>query len=89
MKTVPLSTVFMLLHDIAYKMQQIDVDELDADYEQHLQRERNKPPELTASKSTRLSQTAAERMRKKRQSLNRNCLLKYLNLFLLVRIPRQ
>lgn len=38
MKTVPLSTVFMLLRDIAYKMQRIDVDELDADYEQHLQR---------------------------------------------------
>lgn len=46
MKTVPLSTVFMLLRDIAYKMQRIDVDELDADYEQHLQRERDKPPEL-------------------------------------------
>lgn len=46
MKTVPLSTVFMLLRDIAYKMRQIDVDELDADYEQHLQRERDKPPEL-------------------------------------------
>lgn len=42
MKTVPLSTVFMILRDIAY---QIDVDELDADYEQHLQRERDKPPE--------------------------------------------
>lgn len=46
MKTVPLSTVFLLLRDIAYKMHQIDVDELDADYEQHLQRERDKPPEL-------------------------------------------
>lgn len=46
MKTVPLSTVFMLLRDIAYKMHRIDVDELDADYEQHLQRERDKPPEL-------------------------------------------
>lgn len=46
MKTVPLSTVFLLLRDIAYKMRQIDVDELDADYEQHLQRERDKPPEL-------------------------------------------
>lgn len=45
MKTVPLSTVFLLLHDIAYKMRQIDVDELDADYEQHLQRERDKPPD--------------------------------------------
>ena len=45
MKTVPLSTVFLLLRDIAYKMRQIDVDELDADYEQHLQRERDKPPE--------------------------------------------
>lgn len=45
MKTVPLSTVFLLLRDIAYKMHQIDVDELDADYEQHLQRERDKPPE--------------------------------------------
>lgn len=32
----------MILRDIAY---QIDVDELDADYEQHLQRERDKPPE--------------------------------------------
>lgn len=42
MKTVPLSRVFMILRDIAY---QIDVDELDADYEQHLQRERDKPPE--------------------------------------------
>lgn len=48
MKTVPLSTVFLLLRDIAYKMHQIDVDELDADYEQHLQRERDKPPELIA-----------------------------------------
>lgn len=50
MKTVPLSKVFMILRDIAY---QIDVDELDADYEQHLQRERDKPPEehLTDSKS--------------------------------------
>ncbi|WP_288746455.1 hypothetical protein [uncultured Enterococcus sp.] len=48
MKTVPLSTVFLLLRDIAYKMRQIDVDELDADYEQHLQRERDKPPELTS-----------------------------------------
>jgi hypothetical protein len=47
MKTVPLSTVLMLLHDIAYKMRRIDVDELDADYEQHLQRERDKPPEST------------------------------------------
>lgn len=47
MKTVPLSTVFLLLRDIAYKMQRIDVDELDADYEQHLQRERDKPPEAT------------------------------------------
>ena len=45
MKTVLLSTVFMLLWDIAYKMRQIDVDELDADYEQHLQRERDKPPD--------------------------------------------
>ena len=45
MKTVPLSTVFLLLRDIAYKMQRIDVDELDADYEQHLKRERDKPPE--------------------------------------------
>ncbi|MGX7328270.1 hypothetical protein [Enterococcus bulliens] len=45
MKTVPLSTVFLLLCDIAYKMHRIDVDELDADYEQHLQRERDKPPE--------------------------------------------
>lgn len=45
MKTVPLSTVFLLLRDIAYKMHQTDVDELDADYEQHLQRERDKPPE--------------------------------------------
>ena len=43
MKTVPLSTVFMILRNIYY---QIDVDELDADYEQHLQRERDKPPEL-------------------------------------------
>lgn len=43
MKTVPLSHVFMILRDIAY---QINVDELDADYEQHLQRERDKPPEL-------------------------------------------
>lgn len=42
MKTVPLSTVFMILRDIAY---QIDVDELDADYEQYLQRERDKPPD--------------------------------------------
>lgn len=42
MKTVPLSKVFMILRDIAY---QIDVDELDADYEQLLQRERDKPPE--------------------------------------------
>lgn len=49
MKTVPLSTVFLLLRDIAYKMRQIDVDELDADYEQHLQRERDKPPELTST----------------------------------------
>lgn len=48
MKTVPLSTVFLLLRDIAYKMQRIDVDELDADYEQHLQRERDKPPESIA-----------------------------------------
>ena len=46
MKTVPLSTVFLLLHDIDYEMHRIDVDELDADYEQHLQRERDKPPEL-------------------------------------------
>lgn len=46
MKTVPLSTVFLLLRDIAYKMRQIDVDELDADYEQHLKRERDKPPKL-------------------------------------------
>ena len=45
MKTVPLSTVFLLLRDIAYEMRQIDVDELDADYEQHLQRERDKPPD--------------------------------------------
>jgi len=45
MKTVPLSTVFLLLRDIAYKMQRIDVDELDADYEQHLQREHDKPPD--------------------------------------------
>jgi len=44
-KTVPLSLVFLLLRDIAYKMQTIDVDELDADFEQHLQRERDKPPE--------------------------------------------
>ncbi|MDN6491108.1 MAG: hypothetical protein L0K14_00265 [Leuconostoc sp.] len=44
MKTVPLSHVFMILRDIAY---QINVDELDADYEQHLQRERDKPPEST------------------------------------------
>lgn len=42
MKTAPLNKVFMILRDIAY---QIDVDELDADYEQHLQRERDKPPE--------------------------------------------
>ena len=42
MKTVPLSKVFMILRNIAY---QIDVDELDADYEQFLQRERDKPPE--------------------------------------------
>lgn len=42
MKTVPLSTVFMILQNIYY---QIDVDELDADYEQHLKRERDKPPE--------------------------------------------
>lgn len=42
MKTVPLSTVFMILRNIYY---QIDVDELDADYEQYLQRERDKPPE--------------------------------------------
>lgn len=48
MKTVPLSTVFLLLRDIAYKMRQIDVDELDADYEQHLQRECDKPPESIA-----------------------------------------
>lgn len=41
MKTVPLSQVFLMLRDIAY---QINVDELDADYEQHLQRERDKPP---------------------------------------------
>lgn len=47
MKTVPLSTVFLLLRDIAYKMHQIDVDELDADYEQYLQQERDKPPEST------------------------------------------
>lgn len=51
MKTVPLSTVFLLLRDIAYKMRQIDVDELDADYEQHLQRERDKPPESIAINS--------------------------------------
>lgn len=43
MKTVPLSQVFLMLRDISY---QINVDELDADYEQHLQRERYKPPEL-------------------------------------------
>lgn len=49
MKTVPLSTVFLLLRDIAYKIQQIDVDELDADYEQHLQRERDKPPEMNST----------------------------------------
>ena len=49
MKTIPLSTVFLLLRDIAYKMQRIDVDELDADYEQHLKRERDKPPELTST----------------------------------------
>lgn len=49
MKTVPLSMVLLLLRDIAYKMQRIDVDELDADYEQHLQRERDKPPELTSA----------------------------------------
>lgn len=42
MKTVPLSKVFMILRDIAY---QIDVDELDADYEQYLKWERDKPPE--------------------------------------------
>lgn len=42
MKTVPLNKVFMILRDIAY---QIDVDELDADYEQYLQRERDKPLE--------------------------------------------
>lgn len=42
MKTVPLSHVFMILKDIAY---QINVDELDADYEQHLKWERDKPPE--------------------------------------------
>lgn len=42
MKTVPLSQVFLMLRDIAY---QINVDELDADYEQHLQRERDKPPD--------------------------------------------
>ncbi len=42
MKTVPLSHVFMILRNISY---QIDVDELDADYEQYLQRERDKPPE--------------------------------------------
>lgn len=32
----------MILQNIYY---QIDVDELDADYEQHLKRERDKPPE--------------------------------------------
>lgn len=42
MKTVPL---FLLLEDIVYRMKQIDVDEMDADYEQYLQRERDKPPE--------------------------------------------
>lgn len=42
MKTVPLSQVFLMLRDIAY---QIDVDELDADYEQYLRRERDKPPD--------------------------------------------
>lgn len=46
MKTVPLSHVFMILRDIAY---QINVDELDADYEQHLKWERDKPPELTST----------------------------------------
>lgn len=42
MKTVPLSKVFMILRNIYY---QIDVDELEADYEQYLQRERDKPPD--------------------------------------------
>lgn len=42
MKTVPLSKVFMILQNISY---QIDVDELDADYEQYLKWERDKPPE--------------------------------------------
>ena len=42
MKTVPLNKVFMILRNIYY---QIDVDELDADYEQHLKIERDKPPE--------------------------------------------
>lgn len=68
MKTVPLSKVFMILRDIAY---QIDVDELDADYEQYLQRERDKPPELTASNSIRLSQLVAERTRDLISSLRR------------------
>lgn len=42
MKTVPLSQVFLMLRDIAY---QINVDELDADYEQYLRIERDKPPD--------------------------------------------
>lgn len=42
MITIPL---FLILEDITYRMKQVDVDELDADYEQHLQRERDKPPE--------------------------------------------
>lgn len=52
MKTVPLSRVFMILRDIAY---QIDVDELDADYEQFLQRERDKPPETHSTDNQSVS----------------------------------
>lgn len=52
MKTIPLSKVFMILRDIAY---QIDVDELDADYEQHLQRERDKPPETHSTDTKSVS----------------------------------
>jgi len=43
MKTVPLNKLFIIISNISY---QIDVDELDADYEQYLQIERDKPPEL-------------------------------------------
>lgn len=57
MKTVPL---FLFLEDIAYRMKQIDVDELDADYEQHLQRERDKPPDSKLVENDHLCESVGD-----------------------------